>query len=197
MVRLGVVRPMSLNIQQNRDQTKYPTKIQLLRVLWAVVRPLFRWSPRPCFGWRAFLLRIFGAKIGRSVHIYNSVQVQFPWNLQIDDFAAVGERAILYNLGQLRIGHSATISQGSHLCGGSHDYTSPDMILLCEPITIEASAWFVLTRSLGQELPLVKAPLLEPGQRFSGTCRSGRLLEGIRRKRLAKELWLSISHNKQ
>ncbi len=140
---------MSLNIQQNRDQTKYPTKIQLLRVLWAVVRPLFRWSPRPCFGWRAFLLRIFGAKIGRSVHIYNSVQVQFPWNLQIDDFAAVGERAILYNLGQLRIGHSATISQGSHLCGGSHDYTSPDMILLCEPITIEASAWVCADAFIG------------------------------------------------
>lgn len=140
---------MSLDIQRNRKQARYLLRVQVLRVLWGVAQLFFRFSPRPCFGWRAFLLRCFGARIGRSVNIYNSARIQFPWNLQIDDLAAVGERVILYNLGLLRIGHSATISQGSHLCGGTHDYTTSDMRLRCEPITIERNAWVCADAFIG------------------------------------------------
>lgn len=140
---------MSIDISANRSQQKYTRRIQLLRVLWWIVHPLFRYSPRPCFRWRAFLLRCFGAKIGASVHIYGSARIQFPWNLQIDDFAAVGERVILYNLGPLRIGHSVTISQGSHLCGGTHDYQSADMRLICLPITVEPDAWICADTFVG------------------------------------------------
>lgn len=142
-------RGMSLEISRNRAQRKYSARVQLLRLLWALATPLFRFSPRPCFGWRAFLLRCFGAKIGRSVHIYSSAEIRFPWNLKIDDYAAVGEHVLLYNLGPMYIGHSVTISQGSHLCGGTHDHRSKDMTLIGTPVTVEANAWICADAFIG------------------------------------------------
>ena len=47
----------------------------MLRVLWSLCSPLFRYSPSPLFHWRCFLLKSFGAHIGTEVHIYNSVKI--------------------------------------------------------------------------------------------------------------------------
>ena len=86
-------------------------------------------------------MRRFGARVGRGVNVSPTAQVYFPWMLEIGEFAAVGDGAFLYNLGPLRIGPRATISQRAHLCGGSHDYTDPAMPLLRLPITVSADAW--------------------------------------------------------
>jgi putative colanic acid biosynthesis acetyltransferase WcaF len=80
-----------LNVEQNRRARKYPPGEMMRRVLWALVLPLFQLSPRPCFGWRRFLLRCFGAKIGGSVHVYPSATIYFPWNLEVGDETAIGE----------------------------------------------------------------------------------------------------------
>ena len=56
-----------LDVEQNRLAQKYRRGEMLRRVLWIFIQPLFRFSPRPCFGWRRFLLRCLGAKIGRNV----------------------------------------------------------------------------------------------------------------------------------
>ena len=74
------------------------------RVLWTFAQPLFRFSPRPCFGWRRFLLRCFGAKIGRSVNVYPSATIYFPWNLEAGDESAISEHVFIYNLGRVTLG---------------------------------------------------------------------------------------------
>jgi len=130
-----------LNIEANRDAVKYSKQENLRRVLWALVTPLFRWSPRPLFGWRRFLLNLFGARVGQGVNIYNSAVITMPWNLEVGDWAAIGEHALIYNLGQITIGESATVSQRTHLCAGSHDYLDPAMPLLKTPIEIKPQAW--------------------------------------------------------
>jgi putative colanic acid biosynthesis acetyltransferase WcaF len=84
---------------------------------------------------------VFGARVGAKAHIYPSVRIAIPWNLDIGERAAVGDRAILYSLGPIRIGAAATISQGAHLCAGSHDYRDPLMPLIKPPIAIGAGAW--------------------------------------------------------
>jgi putative colanic acid biosynthesis acetyltransferase WcaF len=131
----------SLDIAKNRAASKYSRAEILYRVLWGIAQPLFRYSPRPLFGWRRFLLRCFGAQVGRNVHIYGSARIYFPWKLVIGDWSAIGEEAYVYNLGEISIGSKVTISQRAHLCAGSHDYTSPDMLLLKPPIRIEDQAW--------------------------------------------------------
>jgi len=130
-----------LNIAANRKAVKY-TRLELVRrVLWAFVTPLFRLSPRICFGWRRFLLRLFGATVGCNTHIYGSAVVYMPWNLIIGDDSSIGEWALVYNLGLITIGNKATISHRVHLCAGTHDYTDPTLPLLKPPIAIRDQAW--------------------------------------------------------
>jgi putative colanic acid biosynthesis acetyltransferase WcaF len=141
-----------LDVEQNRKAQKYPPTTLVRRVVWGCVQPLFRFSPRPCFGWRAFLLRLFGAKIGRCVHIYNSATIYFPWNLEAGDFSAVGEHAFIYNLGRVTIGARATISHRTHLCAGTHDYTKADFPLLRPPIVIGEQAWVCADAFIGPDV---------------------------------------------
>lgn len=138
-----------LDVKQNRKAQKYSPGELFRRVLWGCVRPLFRFSPRPCFGWRAFLLRCFGAKIGREVHIYNSATIYFPWNLEVGGGSAIGEHAYLYNLGRVTLGPRVTISHRAHLCAGTHDHTKADFPLLRPPIVIGAQAWICTDAFLG------------------------------------------------
>jgi len=120
------------------------------RVLWMLVgRPLFAWSPRPFFGWRRFVLRRFGAEIGTGVNIYPSATIYFPWNLTVGDWSAVGEHAMIYNLGPITIGAQVTISQNAHLCAGTHDHTDPAMPLLKPPIAVEDQAWICADAFVG------------------------------------------------
>jgi len=132
---------VSVDIDANREATKYAFREQVWRVLWALAVPLFRCSPRPFFGWRRWLLRLFGARVGRRVNLYPSARFVMPWHVAIGDWSAVGEDALVYALGPVTIGSRVTISQRAHLCAGTHDYTDPTMPLLKPPIVIGDQAW--------------------------------------------------------
>jgi putative colanic acid biosynthesis acetyltransferase WcaF len=138
-----------LNVEQNRRARKYASGELVRRVLWTLAQPLFRFSPRPCFGWRRFLLRCFGAQIGRGVHVYPSATIYLPWNLETGDEAALGEHALIYNLGRVTLGARVTISHGAHICAGTHDHTKPDFPLLRPPIIIGPEAWICADAFVG------------------------------------------------
>lgn len=138
-----------LDVKQNRRVKNYTPAETMHRVLWAVAQPFFRYSPRPCFGWRRFLLRCFGANIGRSVHVYPSASIYFPWNLEAGDETAIGEQAFIYNLGRVTLGSRVTISHRAHLCAGTHDHTKSDFPLLRLPIVIGSDAWICADAFVG------------------------------------------------
>ncbi|RDV11093.1 colanic acid biosynthesis acetyltransferase WcaF [Pontibacter diazotrophicus] len=120
----------------------FSLKNRLGRVVWGIVAiSLFRFSPKPLHGWRAFLLRLFGAKIGRSVHVYPHVKIWAPWNLELGDQCGVANGVILYSQGRIMIGCRAVVSQGAHLCAGTHDYTLPGFPLITKTIRIGDHAW--------------------------------------------------------
>ena len=124
--------------------TPYPRREVLLRWLWAFVQAtLFRWSPRPLHGFRARLLKLFGADIpdaGRVV-IFPTARVTFPWKLSLAPRAMVGPNVTLYNLATITLGRGANISQNAHLCAGTHDFSRWDMPLVTRPIVIGENAW--------------------------------------------------------
>ncbi len=138
-----------LNIVANRKSTKYDIKTMIRRVLWGFCFPFFYFSPRICFGWRRVVLRLFGAKIGQEVHVYNSATIYMPWNLEMGDYSAIGENAYIYNLGKVYIGSKTTISQRAHLCAGTHDYTKSNLPLLKPSIRILDYAWICTDSFIG------------------------------------------------
>lgn len=122
--------------------TPYPKGIVLRRWLWLLVQStLFRWSPRPCHGFRAWLLRCFGARIPGPVVIFPTARITFPQHLELAPRSMVGPAVTLYNLATIRLDYGANLSQGCHLCAGTHDFTRWDMPLVTAPITIGRNAW--------------------------------------------------------
>jgi putative colanic acid biosynthesis acetyltransferase WcaF len=129
----------------NKDTHAGPSfslRNRFYRVLWNVVSTLlFHTSPRPFHKWRAFLLILFGAKLGRNVHVYPGTKIWAPWNLELSDECGIANGAILYSQGKIFIGRRAVISQGAHLVTGTHDYTKPGFPLITMPIHIGDNAW--------------------------------------------------------
>lgn len=120
----------------------FSLKNRLGRFLWAgIYNVLFKFSPKPMHSWRAFLLRCFKAKVGGGVHVYPKVKIWAPWNLELGDECGVGNGAILYSQGKISIGYRTVISQGVHLCTGTHDYNQPGFPLVTKPIIIGSHVW--------------------------------------------------------
>jgi putative colanic acid biosynthesis acetyltransferase WcaF len=138
-----------IDVTANRRARKWSRRTQAARVAWGLAALLFRFSPRPLWGWRRWLLRRFGATVGAGVHVYPSVRITMPWNLTIGNQAAIGDAAILYALGPIAIGARATVSQYAHLCAGSHDWRDPEMPLTKPPITVGAQAWICAEAFIG------------------------------------------------
>ena len=122
--------------------TPNPRSAVLGRWLWlAVQSTLFRWSPRPLHGFRAALLRLFGADITGPVVIFPTARITYPKNLSLAERSMVGPYVKLYNLAPIRLERGANISQYSHLCACSHDFNRWSMPLVTAPIVIGANAW--------------------------------------------------------
>lgn len=140
---------IALDIAANRRAKKYSAREIFRRLLWSGGRLAFRFSPRPCFGWRRFVLRCFGAKIGAHVNTYPSTWIYFPWNLTVGDWSAMGEEAFIYNLGPVTLGEKVTVSHRAQLCAGTHDYAQADLPLLRPPIVIANQAWICADAFVG------------------------------------------------
>jgi len=138
-----------LDIAANRKERNFSRKAMAARMLWELGRWVFRLSPRIAFGYRNAILRLFGAKIGRNVHIYASAVITIPWHFSIGDDSSIGEHALIYTMGRVDIGKRATISQRTHLCAGAHDYTLPSFPLLKSPIVIGDNAWVCADAFIG------------------------------------------------
>lgn len=112
-----------------------------VQLWWLVQSILVHPSPQVFYGWRRFLWRLFGAKIGRGVLIRPSVRVTYPWKIEIGDHCQIGDRAELYSLGPIKIGHNSVISQDTYLCTGTHDHNDPSFPLVIDKITVEDEVW--------------------------------------------------------
>lgn len=132
---------MSYN-QNTHKGPSFSLQNRIARMVWNVVYMLvFKYSPRPFHGWRRLVLRTFGAKVGKGVHIYPNAKIWAPWNIEVKDQAGIGDHSNLYSQGKIVIGKRAVISQGAHLCAGTHDYQSPGFELYTKPIVVGDFAW--------------------------------------------------------
>ncbi len=113
----------------------------LVQIWWIVQDTLFRWSPQACYGWRAFLLRLFGARIGRNVRLRSTVRVTYPWKLEIAEDVWVGDDCTFYNLADISLGSDVALAHGIYLCTGLHDYTRVEFPISALAIRIDDEVW--------------------------------------------------------
>ncbi|GAA4330565.1 colanic acid biosynthesis acetyltransferase WcaF [Pigmentiphaga soli] len=112
-----------------------------VQLWWLAQAALFRPSPQIAYGFRRWLLRRFGARIGRKVLIRPTATITYPWKVSIGDYSWIGDDVTLYSLSAIHIGSHVVVSQRSYLCAADHDMTSPAFPIREGPVRIEDGAW--------------------------------------------------------
>jgi len=112
-----------------------------VQIWWFTQAVFINSSPQFMYGWRRFVLRLFGAKIGKKVIIRPSVKITYPWKVKIGDYSWIGDDVVLYSLGEIEIGKNTVISQKSYICTGSHDILSEEFTIFNKKITIKDGCW--------------------------------------------------------
>ena len=137
------------------DLSKYNSdfglKNKVARVIWSVVYLLFfrPFGTKLFKSYRVFVLNCFGAKLASTAHVYASVKIWAPWNLEMKEFSTLGPQVDCYNQGKISIGSNTIISQKSYLCASTHNFEKSDFPLLCKPIHIGDSAWIAADTFIG------------------------------------------------
>ena len=138
----GAVLQRVQNLENWQSAPGYRGRSALFVQLWWLVQAtLFRASPQVLYGFRRWLLRCFGAQIGKGVVVRASAQITYPWKVTIGDHAWIGDDVVLYSFADINIGTSSVVSQRSYLCAGTHNFRSPAFEIVSLPITIEDEVW--------------------------------------------------------
>lgn len=134
----------------------FSLKNKIGRLVWnttylILFRPL---ASRLFIKWRVLILKCFGAKIEWSSHVYASVKIWAPWNLEIGANSCLGPKLDCYNQGKIIIGCNTIISQKTYLCASSHDYNLKDFPLILKPIFIGDGVWIAADAFIGPNVKI-------------------------------------------
>lgn len=120
------------------------------RVVWNLAwLVLARFTPPLLHGWRALILRLFGAQLGRGVRVHGSARIWLPANLELGDHVLIGPGARLYNQGRITIGTKTVVSQRAHLCASTHSLDDSDFQLVLRPVVIGKGCWVAAEAFVG------------------------------------------------
>lgn len=134
---------MSTDIKNYRNRHSIISRLG--RIVWSCIWScLCRWTP-PGVGlfywWRNLWLRVFGAKIGKGVHVYPKVRIWQPWMLEMGDYSCLANGVDCYTADIVRIGKNVVVSQDSFICTASHDIASKTFDLVTKPIILMSNSW--------------------------------------------------------
>jgi len=144
-----------------RHISPFSTNEKIGRLLWSIIQgTLFRFSFPTWYRYRIALLRLFGAKVDWSCRIRRTARFECPWNFTAGPNCAIGDYAIMYALGPITLGRRISVSQYTHLCAGTHDFTRRDLPLLRPSIILKDDAWLGTDAFVGPGVTMHEGALL-------------------------------------
>jgi putative colanic acid biosynthesis acetyltransferase WcaF len=132
------------------DNSWYKPGSTLKRISWLIINSLFFNHSLAVFnGLKCALIRWYGGKVGQGVLIKPSVNIKYPWFLEIGDYVWIGEKVWIDNLTMVSIGDHVSISQGAFLLTGNHNYKKPTFDLMVSGIVLEKGVWIGAKATVG------------------------------------------------
>ena len=139
-----------LKDRSDRSQPSFSLSNRIKRLVWGIVYLFFiKYSPVAFRKWRLFWYRLFGSKFYGRVNIYPKAIVWAPWNLEMHDKSCIANHAIIYSQAKITIGCRTLVSQGAHLCSGTHNFESNLFDLVSKPITLCDDVWICAEAFIG------------------------------------------------
>lgn len=152
----------------------------LKTIFWYLINAFFvRASWNPLMKPKIWLLRMFGAKIGKGICLKNNVTIKSPWNLMVGDNCWIGENVWIDNIDKVSIGSNVCISQGALLLTGNHDYKKPAMPYRNAPITIEDGAWIGANTTVCAGVTVHENAILTAGSMTSRDLDANCIYQGV------------------
>ena len=112
------------------------------RISWYIINIIFfKNALNPSSGLKTALLKLFGAKVGKGVIIKPSVNIKYPWKLNIGNDCWIGEEVWIDNLAGITLHNNVCISQGAMLLTGNHNYKRISFDLILQEIVLENGVW--------------------------------------------------------
>lgn len=131
---------------------KMGTEVKLFRFIWEqlILEPVvfvFRWMPG---GWgmlgRTILYKIRLKKMGKKVLIRNGVRIDYPENVEIDDYSGINDNCFIEGGVFVKIGKWVRFAPNVAVITMNHNFESKDIPikqqgLIKEPVIIGDDVW--------------------------------------------------------
>ena len=142
-----------MSFTQNRASRTAPSFSignRIKRLIWGITyQILIRFSPTFLKRYRVLIYRFFGATVADTANIYPKARVWAPWNLVLGEHSCLANDVNIYNQAKVQLLNHALISQGAHICTGTHDYESVQFNLIARPILIGRHVWVASEAFIG------------------------------------------------
>ncbi len=149
------------------------------RAVWYFVNACFFTSRYlPISRVKVFLLRLFGAKVGKGVNIKPKVNIKYPWRLSIGDYTWIGEGVWIDNLDEVKIGDNVCLSQGAMLLCGNHNFKKSSFDLITGKITLEKGVWIGAQSIVGPGVSCGSHSVLSIGSAASSDLKAYTIYRG-------------------
>jgi putative colanic acid biosynthesis acetyltransferase WcaF len=130
------------NLAAYNNHPFHPGGNAFKRFLWYYTNAVFfNTSLLPSNSFKRFLLRLFGAKVGKGVTVKPGVNIKYAWHLTIGSDTWIGENVWIDCLLPVTIGSNVCLSQGAVLLTGNHNYKKTTFDLIVSGFTLEDGAW--------------------------------------------------------
>lgn len=133
---------LKTQLKKKFDKKDYERGASSLKLLiWYFISVMFiRSGIIPFSSVIVWIVKLFGAKIGKDVRIKPGIYIHYPWKLTLGNHSWLAECRI-ENLAEVSIGNNVCVSQQAMLLTGNHNYKSVGFDLITKPIILEDGAW--------------------------------------------------------
>ena len=135
-----------------------------------------------------FILRIFGAQIGKGCIVYPSATIWSPKNLILGNYCVIGPKANIYSVDKVVLGNGVQISQEANLVTASHNYTSKSHELITGPIIIGNNSWVAQKASVLMNVTVGSNCVIAFGSIVTKSVDSNWVLGGIPAKKIKRRI---------
>lgn len=142
----------------------HPGRSVIVQAAWFFLGlPLLRSALIPFSGFRARLLRAFGARLGEGCVFKPGFRIKYPWHLEAGRNCWFGEDAWIDNLVPVIVGDNVCISQGAYFCTGNHDWSDPSFGLVTGSIRVGSGAWIGARATLAPGVVIGECAIVSMG----------------------------------